>query len=75
VSDTDPIRALAAKRQTPTYRLPDYIRPTFPDPTPTNVESLVPAGQPVPGPTVTEAFNNFIRDQLDGVYGTTSGWH
>lgn len=75
MSDTDPIRALAAKRQAPTYRLPAYIRPRFPDPTPTPVEALVPGAGTAAGPAVADVFNSFLRDQLGGAYGSTSGWH
>jgi hypothetical protein len=75
MSDSDPIRAMAAARRPPTYRLPAYIRPRFPDPAPTPIEALTPGAGARTDPAVADVFTSFIRDQLGGAYGSTSGWH
>ncbi|WP_157548042.1 hypothetical protein [Nonomuraea candida] len=68
----DPIRAWHQARQYRGFTLPDPPAAPAADPYPS--ESLVPAGKPVSDPAVADAFNSFLRDQLDGVYGSTTAW-
>jgi hypothetical protein len=67
---TDPIRqAVAAKRGTVRYTLPDAFAPDV-EPAPVDVESLTPGTGPVrPQETGTQAFDRFLRDSRAGAYG------
>ncbi|SDJ93851.1 hypothetical protein [Nonomuraea jiangxiensis] len=66
----DPIRAWHQARQYRGFTLPD------PPPVPAEpypVESLTPGAGMRADPEVPDVFNRFLRDQLDGAYGSTIG--
>ena len=69
MSDTDPIRALAARRQAPTYRLPEYVRPRFDTAPEVNLYALTPGGGRGDDRTPADHFDRHLSDQLNGSYG------
>lgn len=69
MSDTDPIRAMAAVRRPATYRLPEYARPRLDDAPAVNLHGLTPGAGLSVEPTPAERFARFLRDQRDGAYG------